>query len=67
VLRNPKIPCVVGLRKSQSKTNVFLPACANTTPKLAQTLLLPSPKPGLVIKSTLDDFPTSLCKRLARM
>lgn len=42
MLRPPNILCKTALRRSQSTTRVFFSACASTTPRLAQTVLLPS-------------------------
>src|SRR5918997_598012 len=61
-----KILCKLGSCRSQSITRVSLPACARTTARFAQVVLLPSIKPGLVIWITVGGASAAAYKRLVR-
>src|SRR5215203_1113244 len=62
----PKILCKLGLCKSPSITRVSLPACARTTARFAQVVLLPSINPGLVTRITVGGAFATAYRRLVR-
>src|SRR5215213_6376069 len=62
----PKILCKMGSRRSPSTTRVSLPACARTTARFAQVVLLPSAEPGLVIEITVGGASITAYKILVR-
>src|SRR5688500_6610413 len=62
----PKILCKLGSCRSPSITRVSLPACARTTARFAQVVLLPSIKPGLVIRITVGGAFATAYRRLVR-
>src|ERR671912_2030755 len=62
----PKILCKLGSCRSPSITRVPLPACARTTARFAQVVLLPSFNPGLVIRITVGGASIAGYKRLVR-
>src|SRR5215216_3710450 len=62
----PKNLCKLGSRRSPSTKRVSLPACARTTARFAQVVLLPSAEPGLVIRITVGGASIAAYKRLVR-
>src|SRR5215217_7400927 len=62
----PKILCKLGLCRSPSITRVSLPACARTTARFAQVVLLPSIRPGLVTRITVGGVFATAYRRVVQ-